>query len=1359
MNELKNIKRNLRNISKGNKYIKYSLGLAIAFMMSGNNAFGEEMTRQQIGKQVKLDIIKTDNFIKSMNVDGLDIETYNLLDQGKQVVKSWESSWQVGGNLFWWEDGINGKDNKSKHYSYQGEFTRSDDVLLRDISPNSEYYKDIAKSFIPKDATTTKRYALNQHHYNYGFATPKNIQEKPFNFEISVEIKQNLVKPIPIVKKEKTYNHIEPAKGPKFSSKNVEINPLNMPTLNPAPQFQIVFYPAPNNGSYGQVNSEAFETTSHPKTQNMPLYVNYLWSNGDYRVPKKSGSIAFKGFVDIAYGGIWTLGKTTPLYGNTARLDGKWVKKKYDYIKDWYFNSFNFKNEFTKKIQDCQNEEFKKLKINHQYFFVGGSRFMEQDDHGNSIAIIPQGNTVHLHGIYIAAMVNESDGQAQTINKGVITDITEKDDPYVINMPYDNGKDYLTIYDVSGKAQKIKRNKKGYLPFKTAITLVQEDNGSILKLENEGKIDLWGDKSIGIFVFVPQDTERPQILNTGTISINGESSYGIKSAIHATGTGEYLKNGGLIQLANDANNSIGIIVAKDDGMTNRDGVKFRKNAILNGYEDETTHKFEMGIIKLTDIENSIGVYTNIDTNITNNGKIIIDSTISKSQNPQEQKYNYGMRSDGETTSEVINNGTITLNGTYAIGLITDGAMITTSDKSQILTKDRDEIDGNISHGIGIMAKDSKSVNHNGNIELIGSSDKVENIGVFLQSSTMTENQLNNNHTKVVGNGSIGIYTYNSTATYSGNIEADGKKVIGIFANNSVFNATNTDATHINNITIKDSNGTDNFSENSYGIVMQGDTSKYIGEYTDANISVSGNKGLGVYSQGEVKLHDIDIKAKDGAVALYLKDNGKISLNGGVASAGDKSIFLFKDGKQGTLTLNNKLTLNVSGKESVEGRGTAFYSTTGESIAEFFNNTFNNTQDNLTINMQTGSRLFILSNTSLNLTNATKEKIFEGITKKPIINGDDFVPFSLNESTLTIDQNVNLDNKKDTYNLLEIYGSSIINDSEMKGTKKVVALNQATTDGSNNLVNLINNNKIDLSGEKSIAILGKRANIENNGDITIGKNSLALFMQETDKGNAVGGKITNTKNITTDANSVGIYYVVEDGAKNISGGVENTTAGNITLNGDNNIGILANISNGLTQKTIKNSGTITIKGKNSTAIVGKGQGTYTLENTGTINLANSDDLQKDSNIGMYAKSSTISLLNSGKIQKGTNNTIAMMGKDITNSGTINLGDGSLGIYSENGNIINNGDILLGDNKSVAVSLKGTGSINTSGKMVFGAKSYGISATGDNNTISSTTLSVNLKNGSTYIYTSGANDTITNSTNINVVEDSKIGRAHV
>ena len=105
-NNLYNMEKNLRSISKRYKTIKYSLGLAILFLMLGINAFSEEvMTNEEIaisrenlknsveGLQSKVNEAKAEN---ERDLKGLRLELVQLMEQGDQVIKSPWSSWQFG---------------------------------------------------------------------------------------------------------------------------------------------------------------------------------------------------------------------------------------------------------------------------------------------------------------------------------------------------------------------------------------------------------------------------------------------------------------------------------------------------------------------------------------------------------------------------------------------------------------------------------------------------------------------------------------------------------------------------------------------------------------------------------------------------------------------------------------------------------------------------------------------------------------------------------------------------------------------------------------------------------------------------------------------------------------------------------------------------------------------------------------------------------------------------------------------------------------------------------------------------------------------------------------------------------------
>ena len=116
-NNLYKIENTLRSMAKRYKSVKYSLGLAILFLMMGVGAFSEEvvaqqevMTTEQIASskenlrnsvgnlQSKIDAARAEN---KKSLAGLRLELIQLMEQGDQVVKSPWMSWQFGANYMY----------------------------------------------------------------------------------------------------------------------------------------------------------------------------------------------------------------------------------------------------------------------------------------------------------------------------------------------------------------------------------------------------------------------------------------------------------------------------------------------------------------------------------------------------------------------------------------------------------------------------------------------------------------------------------------------------------------------------------------------------------------------------------------------------------------------------------------------------------------------------------------------------------------------------------------------------------------------------------------------------------------------------------------------------------------------------------------------------------------------------------------------------------------------------------------------------------------------------------------------------------------------------------------------------------
>ena len=139
-NNLHRIEKDLRSIAKRYKSVKYSIGLAILFLMLGVSAFSEEVnTKAQVAQiatreelktsvgdvQTKLNVLRDNN---KKEIKNLNLELVQLMEQGSQVVKSPWASWQFGMNFFYenWGGTYKGSGDKPQKYIYNSVHTRGD---------------------------------------------------------------------------------------------------------------------------------------------------------------------------------------------------------------------------------------------------------------------------------------------------------------------------------------------------------------------------------------------------------------------------------------------------------------------------------------------------------------------------------------------------------------------------------------------------------------------------------------------------------------------------------------------------------------------------------------------------------------------------------------------------------------------------------------------------------------------------------------------------------------------------------------------------------------------------------------------------------------------------------------------------------------------------------------------------------------------------------------------------------------------------------------------------------------------------------------------------------------------------------
>ena len=200
-NNLYMVEKNLRSIAKRYKSVKYSLGLAILFLMMGLSAFSQEvMSTQEIAAskenlrssvgtlQNKVEAARKEN---QKAIDGLKLELIQLMEQGDQVVKSPWASWQFGANYMYndWRGTYKGRGDKKEKYPYEGIFTRSNGNE-RYISTSSKQYSKLTMTDSITSASTNRRTNIKN---GYGLVGVRTVQEPIVAFDVNAGIRPKQV--------------------------------------------------------------------------------------------------------------------------------------------------------------------------------------------------------------------------------------------------------------------------------------------------------------------------------------------------------------------------------------------------------------------------------------------------------------------------------------------------------------------------------------------------------------------------------------------------------------------------------------------------------------------------------------------------------------------------------------------------------------------------------------------------------------------------------------------------------------------------------------------------------------------------------------------------------------------------------------------------------------------------------------------------------------------------------------------------------------------------------------------------------------------------------------------------------------
>ena len=214
-NNLRGIRKGLCAFAKKCKGFKYTDSALITFLITGavsisSNLFSAEKDGNiENQKQILSTDIKDFNVLikearKENNklLKNTNLELVKLMEQGDHVVKSPWSSWQFGTNGFFnkWGGTYKGRGDKAEKYSYEGIFERSSNLFLRNLSPDSDLYKDYVKSIQDKIVNSALSSTIKERGRitSYGLASNNNTQEPIVTMEINASIKPKSIQKNPI---------------------------------------------------------------------------------------------------------------------------------------------------------------------------------------------------------------------------------------------------------------------------------------------------------------------------------------------------------------------------------------------------------------------------------------------------------------------------------------------------------------------------------------------------------------------------------------------------------------------------------------------------------------------------------------------------------------------------------------------------------------------------------------------------------------------------------------------------------------------------------------------------------------------------------------------------------------------------------------------------------------------------------------------------------------------------------------------------------------------------------------------------------------------------------------------------------
>lgn len=701
-----------------------------------------------------------------------------------------------------------------------------------------------------------------------------------------------------------------------------------------------------------------------------------------------------------------------------------------------------------------------------------------------------------------------------------------------------------------------------------------------------------------------------------------------------------------LSFGNNAKNSV-LIRSEQYGITLDRDLKLMRNS--NSYIEDTQDSNNV-IMQATAKETSVGVVTN-NKNIETDLDDIVAMMASGSAT--------GSNDLGKNESEIINNGSIVLNGNNNIGMAVLGNNI-----------------GYINGKIDIFTSDTTS--------------GTKNIGIYNEGKF----SIKDSYIHVEGEDAVAVYNNSSQSlqnddikflssdTNAQNIISIGKGAMGIYAVKGTITKDNSASILI---TDKDDISSE-LDGTSIGIYVSGEGKVDFKENVEIDIN-NGLSAIAASGKGTINLENANISYSGDKYAIYLDGDGEINLKNSILTLDGYAHAYNIDttNAQSNLKLNGTkiriLSPNVTVFDIVHSKtqddttktySTATSSTGGTGADEKINSYIGQ------INVEEGEnslgyKLAAIDGGVITLDNKENEKNIDFLKK-----------YKFQKSQVNVLADITMDNNNNFYNRyfdgqaigIALSSSSRI-DSNVSGEeqRKETQINIGSQDKSINIS--VNRNE---KAEENNYTIGAYINygelnfingnivVENDSSNIENKNSTGIYTKNSSK---VVMKEQASILVKGD-NGIGIYS--EGSSKETIQGDKNSFGGNIT------------------PLEVENSGTIHLTGKSGIGIYANNYGSTTkgtIVNNGSVEVGENGSTDNDSAIGIYGINTEIS--HNGTIKIGSNN--------VTTNAPVSIGIYAIG---SNVNLNSKSSFKLG-NSAIGIILNGESTIKfdkTSGeKLVF------------------------------------------------------------